>query len=350
MMTDIVRVTKFNEVHNRIECDPGIAMEIATYYTFDVPGAKFSPMYKNKVWDGKIRTFNPMNRLLYCGLNDHLKQFCEARDYDFVLDDGFEDTEFSVHEAAQFVEKLKPKHTPRDYQMTGFVHAVRKNRALLLSPTGSGKSLLIYMLSCYYRLKTLIIVPSTSLVHQMTSDFEDYGLPQGMVHKIMSGQEKDSNKLFFCSTWQSIYKMPKQWFQQFGLVIVDEAHLAKAKSITTIMNNMTNCKYRFGFTGTLDGIQCFPGDTLIAGTERMIEISKLIKGDTVKTFNENSQSIEDKKVLRVFNNGPPVDNKIIRITTTKGVVRCTTEHKVFTAAGWKKAKELTLLDEILHIS
>jgi superfamily II DNA or RNA helicase len=253
-MMDTVRVTKFNEVHNRIECDPGIAMEIATYYTFDVPGAKFSPMYKNKIWDGKIRTFNPMNRLLYCGLNDNLKQFCEARDYDFVLDDGFEDTEFSVHEAVQFVDKLKPKHTPRDYQMAGFVHAVRKNRSLLLSPTGSGKSLLIYMLSCYYRLKTLIIVPSTSLVHQMTSDFEDYGLPQGMVHKIMSGQEKDSDKIFFCSTWQSIYKMPKQWFQQFGLVIVDEAHLAKAKSITTIMNNMTNCKYRFGFTGTLDGV------------------------------------------------------------------------------------------------
>lgn len=254
-MMDIVILRIYDEVYDKIICDPGIAMEIASYFTFDVPGAKFSPQYRSKVWDGKIRLFNPMVSLLYCGLRQHLEQFCKSRDYTVEYEGHFADTEFSLHEANEFVAKLGPKHMPRDYQMDAFVHAVRKRRSLLLSPTGSGKSLIIYLLSCYYRSKTLIIVPTTSLVHQMASDFEDYGLPKGMIHKIMSGQEKSTNALFVCSTWQSLYKMPKSFFQQFKVVIGDEAHLFKAKSLISIMSKLTDCIYKFGFTGTLDGTQ-----------------------------------------------------------------------------------------------
>jgi superfamily II DNA or RNA helicase len=254
---DTVVIRKYDEVHNRIECDPGIAMEIADYFTFDVPGAKFSPAYKSKFWDGKIRIFNPMTRLLYCGLVDQLEKFCTSRDYQLELDEGFEDTEFSLIEAKDFVAKLAPKYEPRDYQLDAFVHAVRKSRSLLLSPTGSGKSLIIYLLCCFYRKKTLIIVPTTSLVHQMTSDFEDYGYPTGQIHKIMSGQEKHSDKMVTVATWQSIYKLPKQWFKQFDVVFGDEAHLYKAKSLTTIMTAL-QCKYKFGLTGTLDGTEVNP--------------------------------------------------------------------------------------------
>lgn len=248
-----VTVRSYSEVYHKIDCDPGTAQEICDAFTFDVPGAKFTPLYRSRVWDGKIRIFNPLTRLLYCGLLDHLGSFCKSRNYELVLDGNFGDTEFSLVEAESFIKKLEPAHQPRDYQVEAFVHAVRKRRALLLSPTGSGKSLIIYLLACFYRKKTLVIVPTTSLVHQMASDFESYGLPPGMVHKIMSGEEKESNKIFFVSTWQSIYKMPKSWFKQFDVVIGDECHLFKAKSLTGIMTALDTCKYRFGFTGTLDG-------------------------------------------------------------------------------------------------
>lgn len=252
---DTVILRTYDDVHDKIICDPGIAMEIADYFTFDVPGAKFTPAYRSKVWDGKLRIFNPMVSLLYCGLRQHLEQFCKSRDYPVEYEGQFADTEFSLYEANEFITKLEPKHMPRDYQMDAFVHAVRKRRSLLLSPTGSGKSLIIYLLSCYYRSKTLVIVPTTSLVHQMASDFEDYGLPKGLIHKIMSGQEKSTDAPFVISTWQSIYKMPKSFFQQFKVVIGDEAHLFKAKSLISIMSKLTDCKYKFGFTGTLDGTQ-----------------------------------------------------------------------------------------------
>jgi superfamily II DNA or RNA helicase len=254
-MTDIIKVLHHDEVYNKIICDPGIAMELSDHFTFEVPGAKFIPAVRNKFWDGKIRLFNPLTCLLYAGLNHHLEQFCKSRQYEIEYEGPFGDTEFSLIEAKNFIEKLRPKHQPRDYQIEAFIHAVRKRRSVLLSPTGSGKSLIIYLLACWYRSKTLVIVPTTSLVHQMASDFEDYGLPENLTHKIMSGQEKESNKPFVISTWQSIYKQPKAWFDQFDVVIGDEAHLFKAKSLTTIMGKLTGCKCRFGFTGTLDGTQ-----------------------------------------------------------------------------------------------
>jgi superfamily II DNA or RNA helicase len=252
---DTIIVRKLNEVYLKLDCDPGIMMEISSYFTFDVPGAKFSPAYRNKIWDGKVRLANLMTKTLYVGLLDQLQKFCDSRNYELVLDGHFGDTEFSVHEAKQFITKLKPKHEPRDYQLDAFVHSVRKRRGLLLSPTGSGKSLIIYLLTMYYRKKTLIIVPTTSLVHQMVSDFEDYGLPKGLVHKIMAGEDKDTDKKIVCSTWQSIYKLPKTWFKQFDVVIGDEAHLFKSKSLTTILTSLESCVYRFGFTGTLDNTQ-----------------------------------------------------------------------------------------------
>lgn len=284
---DKIVVKRHDEVHNKLVCDPGIAMEIADHFTFEVPGAKFMPAVRNKFWDGKIRLFNPLTCLLYGGLNHHLEQFCKSRQYEIEYDGQFGDTEFSLIEAKKFIEKLQPRHQPRDYQLEAFVHAVRKRRAVLLSPTGSGKSLIIYLLACWFRSKTLVIVPTTSLVHQMASDFEDYGLPKGMTHKIMSGQEKESSKPFVISTWQSIFKMPKQWFDQFDVVIGDEAHLFKAKSLTSIMGKLTDCKYRFGFTGTLDGTQTHKIvlEGLFGSVKRITTTADLIEQKHLADFN-----------------------------------------------------------------
>ena len=127
---------------------------------------------------------------------------------------------------------------------------------MLLSPTASGKSLIIYLLVRWFSSKTLIIVPTTSLVAQLQKDFKDYGYDSNKyVHEIMAGREKTTDVPIIISTWQSIYKMPKKWFDQFDVVIGYEAHLFKAKSLTSILTKLEDCKYRFGLTGTLDGSQ-----------------------------------------------------------------------------------------------
>ena len=57
------------------------------------------------------------------------------------------------------------------------------------------------------------------------------------------------------TTWQSVYKLERSFFEDYGVIIGDEAHLFKSKSLIQIMTKLHHAKYRFGFTGTLDGTQ-----------------------------------------------------------------------------------------------
>ena len=255
---DIIEIQTFDQTYNKIICDPGIGYELNEYFTFEVPGAKFMPAVRNKVWDGKIRLYNVMSCLLYAGLNKYVEEFAKSRNYLITYKSDFSADEFSLKEANDFIETLNipAKFERRDYQIDAFIYAARHRRALMLSPTASGKSFIIYLLTRYYNARTLIIVPTTSLVSQLASDFADYGFQSDrFVHRIYSGQDKQTDKQISISTWQSIYKLPKSYFEQFDVVIGDEAHLFKAKSLTSIMEKMIDCKYRFGFTGTLDGTQ-----------------------------------------------------------------------------------------------
>ena len=133
--------------------------------------------------------------------------------------------------------------------------------------------------------KFLVIVPTTSLVYQMNGDFEDYSENQHSysTHLIMAGQDKNSDADIFISTWQSIYKMPKKWFSQFDVVIGDEAHLFKAQSLTSILTKMEQCKYRFSFTGTLDGTQThrLVLEGLFGPVMKVITTKELMDSDTV---------------------------------------------------------------------
>lgn len=199
---------------------------------------------------------------LYAGLLYAVEQFCQDRKYEIEYVDDFSATEFSIKEADKFIQTLNlpAKYKARDYQLEAFVHAIRDRRALFLSPTASGKSFIIYLITRYYqhvsrgRCKCLIIVPTTSLVAQLASDFADYGMSiDGSVHQITGGVDKKTTFPITISTWQSIYKLDKKYFKQFDLVIGDEAHLFKAKSLISILTKCEEAPYRFGFTGTLDG-------------------------------------------------------------------------------------------------
>jgi superfamily II DNA or RNA helicase len=251
-VSDKLIITKPNEVHIRIECDPHISQEISEYFTFEVPGARFMPAVRNKYWDGKIRLFNQMTRLIYAGLEFYITRFAKERGYDVEYQYDNSQDQFSLHEAKEFASTLDLPFKPRDYQIEAFAHAMRYKRGLLLSPTASGKSLIIYLVAKMMQ-RVLIVVPTTSLVHQMRSDFAEYGSKDTQV--IMAGQSKDIFAHTTISTWQSIYKMPRDWFDQFDCVVGDEAHLFKSKSLSTLMEKLINCQYRIGTTGTLDGTQ-----------------------------------------------------------------------------------------------
>ena len=283
---ETLTVKKVNEVYMTVDCDGGSCFELADYFTFTVPGMQYMPAVRNKFWDGKIRLFNAQTKKIYAGLLPHVQKFCDERDYNLEIDPAYADQEFSIAEAKQFASKLDLPFEIRDYQLDAFAHAIKKKRALMLSPTASGKSLIIYLLAAYLSKKTLIIVPTISLVQQMAGDFKSYGY-QGEPHMITAGVEKDTSHLLTISTWQSIHKMPKKWFEQFDVVIGDEAHQFKSKSLTSIMTKLVSTPYRFGFTGTLDGTQThrLVLEGLFGSVEKVTTTDELIKKGTLSEFN-----------------------------------------------------------------
>jgi len=250
-----VHLRKINETYLKVEAEPSVVQELSDQLTFEVPGAKFMPAGRNRFWDGKIRLLNALTAVTYAGLVEEIRRFCKARDYEFSVDDNLKPTKkIDEEETIEFLKSLNLTMKPRDYQVEAFMRAVNSDRRVFLSPTASGKSFIIYLITRYYNARTLIIVPTTSLVSQLASDFADYGFDSSTnVHSVFSGQDKRSPKPITISTWQSIYKLPKSYFEDYDLIIGDEAHQFKAKSLTTIMEKMENTKYRFGFTGTLDG-------------------------------------------------------------------------------------------------
>lgn len=254
MDSDIV-LHKVNEAWMRVECESSIARELSEHLTFEVPGAKYSPKFKARVWDGKIRLLNSRNMQTYLGLVEELTRFAQERDYTIECDFGATEA-LSLDEAKTYSKSLNLPFEAHDHQIRAFALAIRNSRGVLVSPTASGKSLIIYLITRWYNARTLIVVPNISLVHQLYSDFEDYGFDsESNIHKIFGGQEKTTDHDIVITTWQSVYEMPKKFFEDFDVVIGDEAHLFKAQSLTKIMTNMVNTKYRFGLTGTLDGSQ-----------------------------------------------------------------------------------------------
>ena len=262
--TDLV-ISKSNEVFLKINTEPHIDYELRDHFKFEVEGAKFMPQYRNKYWNGEIHLYDIRSKQIYVGLLDKIVQFCKNYGYSYKFEDNkyygtpYEENEHISYEGVKDYMQSICSHQPRKYQVEGVFGALKHNRKLLISPTASGKSLMIYSLVRYYvdkGQKILLIVPTTSLVEQMYKDFEDYGWNvESYCHRIYSGREKSNDAPVTITTWQSVYKLDRSFFEEYNVVIGDEAHLFKSKSLISIMTKLHHAKYRFGFTGTLDGTQ-----------------------------------------------------------------------------------------------
>ena len=262
--SDLV-IEKSNEVFLKIKTEPHIEHELRDRFTFQVESAKFMPQYRRRNWNGEIHLFDIRTKQIYVGLLDKIISFCKQYGYTYSFKENkFYGLPFEVNENISF-EGVKDymnsicNHTPREYQIEGVYDALRYNRKLLISPTASGKSLMIYSIVRYHvdkNHKILLVVPTTSLVEQMYKDFEDYGWDaESYCHKIYSGREKTNEHAVTITTWQSVYKLERSFFENYDVVIGDEAHLFKSKSLIEIMTKLHHAKYRMGFTGTLDGTQ-----------------------------------------------------------------------------------------------
>jgi len=325
-MTDII-IHKKDDVHAYVECSRGLAEELSDFFSFYVPGYKFMPKFKSKQWSGKIHLFRSMDRTIYIGLKDYIVEFAKDRDYSVSVDDDVMPYDSRIDDKMinHFIDSMNvhsggKKIDPYDYQRATISHALKKKRSLILSPTGSGKSLCIYALTRFLQnitnKKILILVPTTGLVLQMYSDFEDYSSEDEWdvkenCHQIMGGRDKNSDKQIFISTWQSIHRLPESWYKPFNATLADE---------------------------------CLAGDTKIDmydGSTKTIDFVDV--GDIVKTYNEETKEIEDKKVTKKYKNlQKSSKEKMYRLYFDNGTfIEVTGNHKILTDSGWVRADMLS---------
>ena len=267
-MDNQITLENYTETHVRVFSDDlGIEKELSEYFTFYVPGAHFTPQFRARIWDGKTRLYDLLRKTVYTGLIPYVRKFAFQRGYT-INEIGFpkyiepiSDVDIKTFiDSLNLTSKNDPSLTVRDYQYSGVISALKRRRTLLLSPTASGKSLIMYCILRWYlttNKKCLIIVPTTNLVEQLYKDFDDYSIKNKWVvddnvQKLYSGFTKELTKNVLITTWQSIYKLPKTFFQQFNVVFGDEVHKFKARSLITIMEKCNDIKYRIGTTGTID--------------------------------------------------------------------------------------------------
>ncbi len=311
-----------NHATMAVVCNPGIRAELSEYFSFFVSGYKWMPAYKQRRWDGKIRLFNSMTCELHVGLYAKLCKFAADRHYHVELSHS----PYGLPNARNKVDHQKlvssqatwgMPFAPRDYQYDAITHGIERKRCILLSPTGSGKSFIIYNIARWYlenyEKSILVVVPTTSLVEQMYKDFKDYGFDvNNNCHIIYSGKDKVTDKRVIITTWQSVYRLGKDWFESFGCVFGDECHLFKAKSLTTLMNKCSEAEYRFGTTGTLDGkvVNKLVLEGIFGPTKRVTFTRDLQDDGTLAKLKIQMLVLDYPKELKRINNGRTYQEEI----------------------------------------
>jgi len=253
-LNGVLALKRYNETYSFVSCEDSAAEELHDWLTFQPPGYQHSYAFKKRRWDGTVHLFNKRTRLVYAGLAYKVREFCELRGYEYVEPEP----EVAGWNVGAIIKDLGLKLEPRDYQFDAIAHLINADRGVVLLPTSSGKTLVEWAMARWHqknKRRTLVIEPKLNLIAQTQKAFERYGSSSQDIHVISAGADKSTRKPIVISTWQSIYELPPEWLSQFDVIEGDEAHRFTAKSLTGIMEKAPGCKYRYGFTGSLDDTQ-----------------------------------------------------------------------------------------------
>lgn len=243
-------------------------MSIWEGFSFYVPGYRFMPSYERGTWDGKIHLVNLSKKTFPVGLLAKFQAWCDDVGIKYNVDSKF--IPKSILDASQVRSFICSKKYyskgeeifPRESQIESIIRSIQMKRCINICPTSFGKSLCIFIQALYhletYGHKVVIVVPNVNLVRQFTNDIKDYctgseAVELPVVQQIFSGLTKDvgADTDIVVTTWQSIYKLPSEWINQFGLIVLDEAHKGSANCIRKVFEQATEVKYRTGWTGSL---------------------------------------------------------------------------------------------------
>ena len=262
--------------------------QLELWLTRHVKGWKFHPLVKAGIWDGNISHFK--NGRINLGLWREAMMGCREVEAPFIIENKEDfpiNRDVTLEKVQNFCKEFFKDHkvktkdgwipfTPYDHQIDAAFRILKNRYCMAEVATSGGKSLIISIVM-FYTLKKiksdakfLIIVPSITLVTQFYDDLlKSYHGENNIskikidddirVEEVMSDRPRKysgtDNANVYIGTYQSLEKWPKEFFYQFHTIATDEAHGAKSKTITTILEHTFKKAYcRFGVSGT------FPSD------------------------------------------------------------------------------------------
>lgn len=290
-----IKIVPLTASHCQVVASPEAKSDIDNFFSFFPENYQFTKQFKERKWSGKVRLYSAITGKFYVGLLPELIRLAQFKGWRYDLSE-MQFHEYDESKLVSYAENFIKNNPgspfkPRDYQIKSLIRGVKNGRNTFLSATGSGKSGMIFLLcDFYFDKKILVIAPRTTLVNQLAKELDVFSVGRLKdTHKIYAGQEKVSDSRIIFSTWQSIYLMPKKYFEQFDMVIVDECHESDASSLKGIMNKCVNAHIRFGFTGTLKGAKSH--EMIITGVfgpvETISETHKLIERGILSEIHVN---------------------------------------------------------------
>lgn len=296
--------------------------ELVFQFTLDHLEKQNMPDYRNGRWDGRVKFIKYIDRnketaIAPIGLMLEMHKYMKKNgiEYEFVNDDfGVREIDLSDFDdwLINFEKNSKDKIRDRDYQYTSLKNCLNLNRCVLESPTGSGKTRIIYTYLAWIlehdfteNDKILLVVPSTNLVQQTHDDFVEYGMNKDIICKIYTGQEKNFNKTIIISTWESLQFKEIEFFEQFTILVVDEAHKAKAKKLMYISENCINARWRLATTGTVQKEQFYRYSI-------MSNFGMVITSSTTRELIDNGY-LTDFHIRNIIFNWKSKENKVKRV-------------------------------------
>ncbi|MNJ93372.1 type I restriction enzyme EcoKI subunit R [compost metagenome] len=118
-------------------------------------------------------------------------------------------------------------YTLRPYQQDAVNATIKhfrqeKTPAVVVLPTGAGKSLVIAELARLARGRVLVLAHVRELVEQNHAKYMSFGLEAGIYSAGLQRKEMDQKVIF--GSIQSIARAPEEFFQDFSLLVIDECH------------------------------------------------------------------------------------------------------------------------------
>lgn len=270
-------IEKISESFLKVMGDFSLEQDLKAYFTYKAANYRFHPKFKAGLWSGDVSLYDIRTKLLPVGLYNRLVTFCKESDIELIERDNGRHSvrdinDVTLEDIQEYVDLLDitlPNNSKvREYQLDAIHRAIRNKKITLISPTSSGKSVILYCIIRYIldenpHAKIILMVPTVQLVNQMYSDFQEYSANNGFdvakyTQKLFSGQAKELTKNILITTWQSLKNVVKdpvgggKIMADYTAVIGDEAHTNKSTEIQALLEKCKSASYRIGTTGTLD--------------------------------------------------------------------------------------------------